>query len=121
MTSAGWAASRREESRRALLVPLASLEDVQNDQHTGGLIPREADPPAADTQAIFGGLLARDLDYVALTGFRKPENGGNYSCAGRSVEPVEISMSPRRPVDAQTHNSPSSLFSSSVVRLFPAL
>ena len=94
---------------------------MQNDQDTSGLIPCEADPPATDAQAIFGGLLARELEHVALTGFRKPEDGGDNPFAGRSIEPAEVPLGARCPLDAQTHESPSSRFSSSVVRLFPAL
>src|SRR6185312_4150597 len=79
---------------RALLIPLASLEDVQNDEDGGGLIPRESDSPATDAQAIFRGLLASELEYVALTGFRKPEDGGDNTCAGRLIETAEVPLGP---------------------------
>jgi hypothetical protein len=76
-------------ARWALLIPLAPLEDVENNQDAGGLIPCEADPPAADADSRERELPLQLLGREAFPcpvispGFR--HRRGLYRCLGLIV------------------------------------
>ena len=82
-----------------LLVSLPTLEDLQDDEDTYGLVPGKADTPAADTQAILGRMFTCELAYVALVSFRKSEHRGDDPRTDWRVEAFEIAKGSRLPIE----------------------